>query len=1128
MSIASYSFLPYLRQGLANSLKNTGGARAVFTVNLTVEADGGAATAPLVPRDVELFGPGDIVGIDPKIVVKTEPHHWITNFEPNYLAHIEFYDEDYPWRYTPLQPEAPHRLKPWLALVVLKEGEFEDGKNLANRPLPYFALKGIAAADVFPLANQLWAWAHVHINSDIVGATIKDNPADIAAVLNTFQNTVSNDPDSAYSRVISPRKLEPGTTYHAFLVPAFESGRLAGLGDTDAKIAAAGTKIAWDGASPVEFPIYYRWQFATGTVGDFEYLVRLLKPMPADLRVGRRDMDTTKPGANLEWEEAPDFELAGILRLGGALQVPRKTLPAEERTKLELLDGWGRDRLPHPFQKQIAGLLNLADDYSYKETTDANTDASANSSLPLDPNEDADPLITPPIYGRWHAMVERVLADRDGNPIHNNYNWITELNLDPRYRVPAHFGTRVVQQNQEDYMNAAWEQVGDVLKANKRIRFALFAQSASNIWYQKYLLEMKAANPAKVMMITAPVQTRILKDGVTVFHSVRESVLPSITLSAAARRITRPRGRFVKNIKKYNADINFRPEAIIDKLSTGEIMVSPPKVIPPGLPSGTGIAEVFEPAGLPQFAADLIRKYPWLPLAVLIITILLLLIFLVIGGVGLIAFGVALAAAGFYLYTLALKWQKLIKAADAMKPENQLPDVVDALPKSIDFKLVPIGSTFSPAIGSAGDSADAIRFKQGLKDNFELVVITKKEIPPPVKFRAINIRAVADHVVEKLDPAKTIPAWTWQNIRIPDWIRAQLVPELFTEAMAYPRFDLPMYKPLAEISADLFLPNINLIEYNSITLLETNQEFIESYMVGLNHEFARELLWREYPTDQRGSYFRQFWDVSTMLKTDLAEHAGKTEEQIREMYRDIPKLHYWSRNSKLGEHDHRQKPGEPETEEVVLVIRGELLKKYPNCVVYAHKAVWQKKNNTDIFDKTQARMLYQENEGDNPEPSFNIIRTPLYKAEVSPDITFFGFKLDIEEAKGDSDPETPTLANAGWFFVLKERPGEPRFGFDVPKAEVDAKPNLTWNDVSWSEVLPGNGVVDVFPASPITIAATAPENDSQSFLDQRAEDKQIFWNANGHQVDAADLAYILYQVPVLVAVHAAEMLPKTT
>ena len=27
----------------------------------------------------------------------------------------------------------------------------------------------------------------------------------------------------------------------------------------------------------------------------------------------------------------------------------------------------------------------------------------------------------------------------------------------------------------------------------------------------------------------------------------------------------------------------------------------------------------------------------------------------------------------------------------------------------------------------------------------------------------------------------------------------------------------------------------------------------------MNHELARELLWREYPTDQRGTYSRQFW-----------------------------------------------------------------------------------------------------------------------------------------------------------------------------------------------------------------------------------------------------------------------------
>ena len=111
--------------------------------------------------------------------------------------------------------------------------------------------------------------------------------------------------------------------------------------------------------------------------------------------------------------------------------------------------------------------------------------------------------------------------------------------------------------------------------------------------------------------------------------------------------------------------------------------------------------------------------------------------------------------------------------------------------------------------------------------------------------------------------------------------------------------------------------------------------------------------------------------------------------------------------------------------------------------------------------------------------------------------------------------------------MIKERPGEPRFGFDIPKAEVDAQPNLTWNDLSWSEILPGNGVINVNLVNPPKIAPTAPENDSPSFLEQREEDKKIFWNTDGHTVDAADLAYILYQVPVLVAVHASEMLPKT-
>ena len=75
-------------------------------------------------------------------------------------------------------------------------------------------------------------------------------------------------------------------------------------------------------------------------------------------------------------------------------------------------------------------------------------------------------------------------------------------------------------------------------------------------------------------------------------------------------------------------------------------------------------------------------------------------------------------------------------------------------------------------------------------------------------------------------------------------------------------------RALAALSQDWLLPGLDQVLPNTVSLLETNQAFIEAYMVGLNHEFSRELLWNEYPTDQRGSYFRQFWNVAGRIEFD--------------------------------------------------------------------------------------------------------------------------------------------------------------------------------------------------------------------------------------------------------------------
>src|SRR5437870_851371 len=162
----TYSFLPWLRSGVANSIPQSDGDAAVevrasipLDVTLSVANLDGSTNTQVILRDVNLYAPGDIVGIDSKAVVKVEPRNWITNFEPNYLPYIEFYDEDFPWRYSPDVVDPAGRLRPWLALIVLTEDEFSDKGTLPGRPLPLIEIGSLAA---LPPPDQLGAWAHVH------------------------------------------------------------------------------------------------------------------------------------------------------------------------------------------------------------------------------------------------------------------------------------------------------------------------------------------------------------------------------------------------------------------------------------------------------------------------------------------------------------------------------------------------------------------------------------------------------------------------------------------------------------------------------------------------------------------------------------------------------------------------------------------------------------------------------------------------------------------------------------------------------------------------------------------------------------------------------------------------------
>lgn len=1116
-TIANYTFLPWLRQGIANKITTADGdagvkVRAKIKVDfkLDVEKVDGSTGSETFTKDVELYGPGDIIGIESKVVIKMDPMPQIMDFEPNYLPYIEFYDESYPWRYTPATP-ANDRLRPWIALVVIKKGDFEEGKNMLGRPLSYITVQN--AENKFPPADELWAWAHVHVSESLMDQQTKIVETDAGKTAAAFQAVMDRNPDLASSRILCPMKLEKNTEYHAFLVPTFETGRLAGLGlDPMAASMPHATHAAWkpyaDRPEPENYPVYHRWSFRTGNVGDFEYLVRLLKPQPVDKRVGRRDMDVQYPGSNLRGIDNP--ELDGILKLGGALKVPFITMTPEDQADVLKYDNWDQAGYPQPFQQDLAEFINLTDDYATKTAEDANSSTHLDDAIKNNP----DPLITPPLYGRWHAMTDRLLTQRDGAPLPLNRNWVHQLNLDPRWRVTAGYGTRVVQDNQETYMEAAWEQVGDILEANRKLRYAQFARLISLSWYHKHIEPMVKFSAEKALLFTAPMQKRILNaaEGVTVFHQVEESVITRSVTSAAMRKIIRPGGRAMK---KSVFEGEATPDNLVSRINEGKVVIAPPKVVAATLPTVDEVAEDMMPGNIPPFLLDLMRRFPWLKWAVIIAMVILLLLMLLAGGSVAITALLGVVTAGLaVLLVFILKWDKAVRFADSISEENQTPASVDQLPNSPDFVLSLPGSGFTPASG-ATDSVEGAKFKLALKDSLGMLQTAKETGKIAVRPK-INIAATVHAAYEAINPAVTIPTYVFSGLLIPERIRTIQV-EDFVAVMEYPKIELPMYEPLKKMSKENFLPNLNFISQNSISLMETNQKFIESYMVGLNHEFSRELLWREYPSDQRGSYFRQFWDVEGYF-----DDQNRSPEQLKEDLKDIPPIHRWGKTSSLGDHDHREEGGDKE-EEVVLVIRGELLKKYPNAVIYAQQAAWEMKDGQ--IDNKVERKLVELTPAESAAPPRNKVKSPLYEARVEPDLYFFGFDLTVAEALGGTGEVPSDIDKPGWFFCIKERPGEPRYGLDI---DQDGEKPEVWNDLSWDDVTPLNSPAGTFiPAGNNTqeqdLNANVLDPDDGEKMDQRADDLQVSWKKN---MNAADVAYILYQVPVLMAVHAGEMLPR--
>ena len=242
-----------------------------------------------------------------------------------------------------------------------------------------------------------------------------------------------------------------------------------------------------------------------------------------------------------------------------------------------------------------------------------------------------------------------------------------------------------------------------------------------------------------------------------------------------------------------------------------------------------------------------------------------------------------------------------------------------------------------------------------------------------------------------------------------------------------PKFPQAMYAPLAQLSPEWMLPGISQLEDDCATLLATNPAFIEAYMVGLNDEFARELLWREFPADRTVTFFQNFWGAANP---------------------DINPIRTFDAQAALGQ----QVAGAGAGTQLVLLVRATLFQRYPNAIVYAAQATWT--NGVRFLTDT--------------------VKFPVFRGDFAPDVTFFGF--DIQDPKGLPDPNA---GDAGWYFVIAEHVSEPRTGLEPVR---NSNPSGLWNDLSWQEVSLNGNYLDVSVAPPTPPHETVAWSQSSAAL----------------------------------------------
>ena len=523
-------YFPWIRKGLLNRIvekdlggdaKNASEALAVERASLEIRQEfditGVGEDKERVLQSestlVELIAPGDITSVTEEAILKVMPDSDKENYPSNFYPYMEFWEPDFLWRYTPAAVN-DDKLRPWLALVVCKEGNYKIGSGRYGRYVSFSFDSDRDYEQTFVPVSEFWKSAHAQGFSE-----------DVPEIC----------------RLLALRKcdeLENNTRYTVFLIPSFETGRLKGLGiDGDELHQTIAQKCAWEDSWEAQkkrvrgfdFPVFYSWKFKTGEE-SFDALVEKLVPYIPEKNSIK--VDVTSMGEGL------DYKVQAVVPHRKSIAMPGATgVPCRERETDFPSSGIDEQTIRDRMKELLSQNSVFAENMALKEGYEGS-----------DYGED-DPMIVPPVYGAKHVMATS-LDEQDCS--RENIPWLTQLNLSVQNRAVAGLGKRTVQLNQEEFMNRAWKQVEAVNALNMELYRRLLSYNSQRFLGRK-LIEVSASDQkyiATLMQYLNSIKNvTVGKNNTTSISEIlNQSSIPNSFATATFRNVTDAMSRITSDL----------------------------------------------------------------------------------------------------------------------------------------------------------------------------------------------------------------------------------------------------------------------------------------------------------------------------------------------------------------------------------------------------------------------------------------------------------------------------------------------------------------------------------------------------------------------------------------------------